>query len=68
MRGDIQSLGERTCLGPKKHTSSMETGAREWVQLKVQSVGIPVSEGNGITAVLRVLLRWEIMKIRTQEA
>ena len=30
----IQSLGERTGLGPKEHTFSMEVGAQEWVQME----------------------------------
>lgn len=34
----------------------------------VQSVGIPVSERNETTTVLRVLLRWGELKIRSQEA
>lgn len=53
----IQSPGERTGLRQKTHTSSMETEGQEWVQMEFSLVGISVSEENGTTTVLQVLLR-----------
>lgn len=42
----IQSPGERTGLRQKTHTSSMETGGQEWVQMEFSLIGISVSEAN----------------------